>query len=63
MAALALALDVRLGKPGSYVLHAAGRAPEAPDTARALQLTRRAVHLLAALALVAAVLSLWSAHA
>ena len=63
MAALALALDVRLGKPGSYVLHAAGRPPEAPHTARALQLTRRAVHLLAALALVAAGLSWWSAHA
>lgn len=58
MAALALALDVRLGKPGSYVLHAAGPAPEARHTARALRLTRRAVHLvagLAGLALLAAV--------
>jgi adenosylcobinamide-phosphate synthase len=50
MAALALALDVRLGKPGSYVLHAAGNVPEAAHTARALRLTRRAVHCVAALA-------------
>ncbi|WP_159916757.1 adenosylcobinamide-phosphate synthase CbiB [Pantoea sp. 18069] len=49
MAALALALDVRLGKPGSYVLHAAGQPPEARHTAQALRLTRRAVHLLGGL--------------
>ncbi len=51
MAALALALDVRLGKPGSYVLHAAAPAPEARHTLQALRLTRRAVYLLAGLAL------------
>jgi adenosylcobinamide-phosphate synthase len=55
MAALALALDVRLGKPGSYVLHAAGPAPQARHTAQALRLTRRAVHLLAGLAALAAI--------
>jgi adenosylcobinamide-phosphate synthase len=32
MAAMALALGVRLQKPGVYVLNAAGRAPEAQDT-------------------------------
>lgn len=59
MAALALALGVRLGKPGSYVLHAQGQPPEAAHTARALRLTRRAVRLLAALA---ALGGLWSAY-
>lgn len=53
MAALALALGVRLGKPGSYVLHAQGRPPEAQDLARGLCITRRAVHWLAGLALLA----------
>lgn len=36
MAAMALALHVRLGKPGTYVLHAQGRAPMAADTAKAI---------------------------
>ena len=36
MAAMALGLGVRLGKPGAYVLHAAGRVPEAKDTFRAV---------------------------
>ena len=36
MAAMALALQVRLGKPGAYVLNAQGRLPEATDTAAAL---------------------------
>lgn len=36
MAAMALALQVRLGKPGAYVLHAQGRAPAPADTAAAL---------------------------
>ncbi|MEG2630327.1 MAG: cobalamin biosynthesis protein, partial [Comamonas sp.] len=58
MAALALALDVRLGKPGSYVLNAAGPAPQARHTALALRLTRRAVHLLAAMAAMAALAAL-----
>lgn len=49
MAAMALALDVRLGKPGVYVLHEAGRAPQAADSARAAQLGERAVLLCAVL--------------
>lgn len=47
MAAMALALDVRLAKPGVYVLHEAGRSPEPADTARAVQLGERVVLLLA----------------
>ena len=35
MAAMALALGVRLRKPGVYVLHAAGRSPQAQDIAMA----------------------------
>lgn len=57
MAAMALALDVRLCKPGVYSLHASGRAPDATDTARALHLATRAVHTLAGLA------ALWGAWA
>ena len=53
MAAMALALDVRLGKPGVYVLHEAGRAPQAADSARAVQLGERVVLLLALLLTVA----------
>ncbi|MES2841547.1 MAG: adenosylcobinamide-phosphate synthase CbiB [Pseudomonadota bacterium] len=55
MAAMALALDVRLGKPGVYELHGAGRSPHAADTAQALQLASRVVALLATTAL------LWAA--
>ncbi len=56
MAAMALALDVRLAKPGVYTLHAAGRSPQAADTARALRLAGRVVGGLALVAgLVAAV--------
>lgn len=40
MGALALRLGVRLEKPGAYVLNPAGRAPEAPDVARALAVAR-----------------------
>ena len=57
MAAMALALDVRLSKPGVYQLNANGRSPQATDTARALQLAGRVVGLLAALAGVA---GLWA---
>lgn len=56
MGAMALRLGVRLGKPGVYTLHAAGRAPLAADTRQALALGRRAARwafVLAALALVA----------
>lgn len=49
MAAMALALDVQLRKPGVYVLHESGRTPQAGDTARAVQLSERVVLLLAVL--------------
>jgi adenosylcobinamide-phosphate synthase len=38
MAAMALALGVRLGKPGGYVLNGEAPAPQAQDTARAIRL-------------------------
>jgi adenosylcobinamide-phosphate synthase len=57
MAAMALALDVRLGKPGVYELHGSGRSPQADDTAQALRLAGRVVALLGAAAL------LWAALA
>lgn len=41
MAAMALALGVRLHKPGVYVLNAAGRAPQAQDTPRAIAYASR----------------------
>jgi adenosylcobinamide-phosphate synthase len=57
MAAMALALGVRLRKPGVYTLNDGGRAPEPADTARALRRAGRGVVALAALAL------LWAVHA
>jgi adenosylcobinamide-phosphate synthase len=45
MAAMALLLDVRLGKPDFYVLHRDGRGVEPADTRRALRLGSRAVAL------------------
>lgn len=57
MAAMALALDVRLGKPGVYTLHGDGRFAQAADTARALQLAARVVAVLAVGALLWAVLA------
>jgi adenosylcobinamide-phosphate synthase len=53
MAAMALMLGIRLGKPGVYTLHAAGRSPDANDTAKALRLAKRAVNALALSALAA----------
>lgn len=50
MAAMALALNVRLGKPDVYTLNAEGRSPQATDTARALQLAGGVVQALAAAA-------------
>jgi adenosylcobinamide-phosphate synthase len=53
MAAMALALDVRLGKPGAYVLNGQARAPWAADGAQAQALAARAVAwMLAAASLV-----------
>ena len=47
MAAMALALDVRLAKPGVYTLHPAWRSPLQPeDTTHALQLAGRVVAML-----------------
>lgn len=56
MAALALRLGVRLGKPGVYLLNAAGATPDARAVARALRIAERAActaFVLAALALLA----------
>ena len=57
MAAMALVLDVSLGKPGVYRLHPHGRAPQATDLHAALAITARCwrlVLLLATLSLLAA---------
>ena len=58
MAAMALALGVRLGKPGVYTLHAAGRVVQPSDTLRACAIGSHgalAATLLACVALVVAV--------
>ena len=56
MAAMALALGVRLGKPGVYQLHGAGRAVQAGDVQAALHLAQKVPLALFALALAASVL-------
>jgi adenosylcobinamide-phosphate synthase len=43
MAAMALALGVRLQKPGVYVLNASGRSPEPKDTVLALKKASKVV--------------------
>ena len=43
MGAMALALDVRLRKPGVYALNASARSPRAGDTVRAIGQQRRAL--------------------
>ncbi len=53
MAAMALRLGVRLGKPGVYALNPPGRAPAAQDTRRAAVLGARAVMAAGAAATVA----------
>ena len=53
MAAMALALDVRLGKPGVYTLHATGRVPSAVDMYRAVIHARNALLALVVLVFVA----------
>jgi len=55
MAAMALALGVRLRKPGVYALNEEGREPLAADTSRAVTLAARAIAVL----LAAASLALW----
>ena len=52
MGAMALALGVRLSKPGVYVLNAAGRVVLAGDAERALRLAARAIAALVMLAVV-----------
>jgi adenosylcobinamide-phosphate synthase len=60
MAAMALRLDVRLGKPAVYTLHAAGRGADAAAVQQALQLARRAAWLAVGLAVVAlAIRNVW----
>ena len=59
MAAMALALDVHLAKPGVYTLHPAGRSPQAADTAQALKLAGRVVGALAGLSAVVLVAGFW----
>ena len=46
MAAMAVALGLRLRKPGVYVLHAPGQPPTPADTQRALALGGKALVLL-----------------
>jgi adenosylcobinamide-phosphate synthase len=60
MAAMALALDVRLGKPGVYTLHPHGRGASPADTAQALRLAGRVVFTCALLAAAWAVAGFWS---
>ena len=50
MAMLALALDVRLGKPGHYVLHPGGQAAEKRHLGRGLALAARAAWVAMAVA-------------
>jgi adenosylcobinamide-phosphate synthase len=56
MAAMALALGIALRKPGVYVLHVQGRAPQPADTAAAAMLASRVLVLLVALTVAALVL-------
>ncbi len=53
MAAMALALDVRLSKPGVYCLHPDGRAPTAGDAERAQKIVSKVALTLVLLALAA----------
>ena len=53
MAAMALALGVRLGKPGGYLLNGEAPAPQAQDTARAIRLASNVMLALVVIALVA----------
>ena len=56
MAAMALALDVSLHKPGVYVLNAGGKAPKAPDLSQAIVYASKVVVVLVAAVLVATLL-------
>lgn len=56
MAAMALALDVRLSKPGVYCLHPAGRAPAAADAEQAQKIVSKVAITLVLTALAAIIL-------
>ena len=56
MAAMALALGVRLSKPGAYCLHPQGRAPTAQDAQQAQHLVSKVALALVLLALAALIL-------
>lgn len=56
MGAMAMALGVRLSKPGVYVLNAAGRAALAADTQRAVDLSSKTIAAFVPIALAALVL-------
>jgi len=58
MATMALALGVRLGKPGVYVLNANGVEPGSAHVGQAIRLAGRVVGWLAALCILAP-LSIW----
>ncbi|MDD2881411.1 MAG: adenosylcobinamide-phosphate synthase CbiB [Rhodoferax sp.] len=53
MAAMALALNIRLGKPGVYTLNPAGSAPQRADTQRATEYASKVLVTLVIIALVA----------
>lgn len=62
MAAMALRLGVRLGKPGVYVLNADGRLPRSEDTRHAARFGGHAVRVAVAGATVAFLLAAWAAR-
>jgi adenosylcobinamide-phosphate synthase len=59
MAAMALGLGVRLGKPGVYALNASGRAPGPADTQRAVAHATRVLQTLSAGAVLVLVWENW----
>lgn len=61
MAAMALALNVRLAKLGVYVLNDVGHAPQREDSEHGLQLAGRVVQIIGAVALLTSLLLLWRA--
>jgi adenosylcobinamide-phosphate synthase len=63
MGAMALALGVRLGKPGVYVLNAPGQVPQAQQLHRAVNLGSKVVISLVLTALVAMVVMAWVVYA
>jgi adenosylcobinamide-phosphate synthase len=61
MAAMALALNIRLGKPGVYTLNAAGLAPRTPDIEKAISHASNTLVALVIIAL-AVVGFIWKKH-